>query len=293
MNIKLANGSFCIALILITHGVLFGELPQKPLLRDFKYSHYSQFGEDGIIEKIFEAIGTTSKLCVECGAWDGLKYANTAYLWKHKNWRAILIEADQNKHEELLKNIVGYNCLPVCAYLGREKYNSIDTILAALNINEPIDLMSIDIDGDDYYIFESLTVYRPRVIICEHNPTLPAQLDIYQDYGDYFGCSTGALVRLGKSKGYTLVATTETNSFFVDDASITKLDNFEIALDKIAINTYTKYIAYSYAGMPVILSETAAWSFAFEAHFQGYPSKLHHKHGILRIKNWEPGNYEV
>ncbi len=265
----------------------------KQYLRDYRFNNYSQWGEDGIIQKIFELIGTTSKLCVEFGAWDGLKYSNTAHLWRHSGWKAILIEADKDKCLELDKNIAGYNCIPVCAFIGFQEHNSIDSILRNLNVTEPIDLMSIDIDSDDYYIFDSLTQYHPRVIICEHNPTLAAELDIYQNKGDYFGCSVGALVRVGKSKGYTLVAATETNSIFVEDQSLAALQNFELDLMKITISDYVKYIAYSYAGMPIIISKKPEWSFAFESHNQGYPNTLHHKHGLMRIKEWQLGSYEA
>ncbi len=273
-------------------GVLLSNDAPKSYLRDFKYNRYSQFGEDGIIEKIFELIGTSSKLCVEFGAWDGLKYANTALLWKHKGWKAILIESDKSRYEELLRNINGYNCIPVCALVGISANDSIDALLTSLDVSEPIDLMSIDIDGDDYYIFESIKVYRPRVIICEHNPTLPAHLDIYQDHEGGLGCSVGALNRLAQSKGYTLVAITETNAFFVDNQCISKFKNFELDLKKNAISFFTKYIAYSYGGMPIIISESPEWAFAFEFNKLGYPNTLHHKHGIMRIKNWELGGYE-
>lgn len=265
----------------------------KQFLRDYKYDKYSQWGEDGIIQKIFECIGTTSKVCVEFGAWDGLKYANTAHLWRNLGWKAILIEADKNKYEDLLKNIAGYACIPVHAFVGTESHDSIDAILRNLRITEPIDLMSIDIDGDDYHIFDSIQKYRPRVIICEHNPTIPAEFDIYQEKGDYFGCSVGALIRVGESKGYKLVAATETNSFFVDKKYINKFNNFELDPAKITINNYVKYIVYSYAGMPLIMSRMPDWTFAFEAHYNGYPHTLHHKHGIMRIKEWQLGSYEA
>lgn len=256
---------------------------QKKSLRDFRYNKYSQFGEDGIIEKIFDIIGTTSKLCVEFGAWDGVLLANTALLYRHKGWKAILIEADKAKYNALVKNTVGYNCIPVCKYVGIESHNSIDAILQSLNINEPIDLMSIDIDGDDYYIFDSLKLYKPRLIICERNATLPAHLDIYQNYGDHFGCSVGALVRLGKQKGYTLLTITDANTFFIDNDYLHYFDEFE-PVNIRDIDSLVNYLAYNYAGQPIILSTSPSGLFTYGIN-NGFKSDFNHNHGVQRVKS--------
>ena len=258
----------------------------KKYLKDFKYNRYSQFGEDGIIEKIFELIGAESKLCVEFGAWDGLACSNTALLWRHKKWKAILIEADKIRYAQLLKNIFSYNCIAVCKTVGIEDDNSIDAILTSLNINDPIDLMSIDIDGNDYYIFESLNLYRPRVIICERNPTIPIHLDIYQDYGGYFGCSVGALIRIGNNKDYTLIALTEANAFFVDNQLLHYFNDFELTIDRMDANKIVNYLAYSYDGRPVILSESSESLFVYGLNKKGFLGKLNNKYGVYRqIKN--------
>jgi hypothetical protein len=264
----------------------------KKMLRDFRVNHYSQWGEDGIIQKIFQIIGTTSKVCIEFGAWDGLKYSNTAHLWKTQNWKAILIEADSAKFEELLKNTKGYSCININRFVGIGRDNSLEAILAQHGITDSIDLLSIDIDSDDYQIFAGLNKLHPRVIICEHNPTIPAELDIYQDYGGAFGCSIGALIRIASAKGYSLVALTETNSIFVDSSLIGKFAEFELSPANIAVTDYVKYLIFSYAGMPVIVGKAPNTGFAFEIHNQGYPAKLHHKQEILRVKNlvieWPP-----
>jgi hypothetical protein len=67
-------------------------------------------------------------------------------------------------------------------------------MLKQSNIRNTIDLLSIDVDGDDYYIFQSLKYLRPRVIICEFHPTMPAHIDLYPKYHNYTGCSVAALV---------------------------------------------------------------------------------------------------
>lgn len=258
---------------------------EKKKLRDFAFNHFSQFGEDGIVKKIFEVIGVTSKLCLEVGAWDGVFLSNVAYLWKFQGWKAILIEGEKSKLAVLKKNIAGYNCIAVEQYIGNKDNNSIDSILSRLKINETIDLMSIDIDGNDYYIFEALKV-KPRVVICEYNPTIPAYLDVYQDYHDHaweFGCSIGAYLRLAQKKGYTLVAATDVNCFFVDSKYANKFSEFETSLEKIAVNDYLKNVVTSFNGDPIIIGKNK--NFLFGLSPKGYNKKLFGKEGALRISN--------
>lgn len=258
---------------------------EKKKLRDFAFNHFSQFGEDGIVKKIFEVIGVTSKLCLEVGAWDGIFLSNVACLWKFQGWKAILIEGEKSKLEVLKKNIAGYNCIAVNQYIGNKDNNSIDSILSRLKINEVIDLMSIDIDGNDYYIFEALKV-KPRVIICEYNPTIPAYLDVYQDYHNHaweFGCSIGAYLRLAQKKGYTLVAVTDVNCFFVDSKYTNKFSEFETSLEKITVNDYLKNVVTSFNGEPIILGKNKKFLFGLKS--KGYNKKLFAKDGVLRVSH--------
>jgi hypothetical protein len=224
-----------------------GDTTRKPRLLDFRKTIHSQFGEDGIIEKIFEIIGTTSKVCVEFGAWDGFFLSNTAALWT-KDWKGVLIEAEQNKFLALLDNVRNYSCVPILAKVGIDEDNHLETILHRRGITEPIDLLSIDIDGNDYYIFQSLTTLRPRVIICEYNPTMPAHIDIYPDYDNHTGCSVAALVRVARSKGYQLAALTEVNAFFVVEEEFAKLSSFETRLEQIRIDRHLTYLILSFSG---------------------------------------------
>lgn len=203
-------------------------LCSKPLLTDFADTTYSQLGEDGIIAKIFEKIGTHSKLCVEFGAHDGIFASNVARLWKDLNWQAVLIECDPYRYEQLKKNVYGKNCVAIHEQVGNQSHNSIETILDKYGIDEEIDLMCIDIDGNDYYILESLNSIRPRVIVCEFNPTIPLHVDLYGSYNNYFGASAGSLMRIAKQKGYTLVSVINCNCFFVRNDEVNKLDEFEI-----------------------------------------------------------------
>src|SRR5438876_8052161 len=97
-------------------------------ISDFAFNQYSQFGEDGIIQKIFEIIQPQSKVCIEFGAWDGFHLANTAKLWAHEGWKGILIEGDPTKCQLLVRNTQQYNCVSICAYVGNEPHNTLEKI---------------------------------------------------------------------------------------------------------------------------------------------------------------------
>jgi hypothetical protein len=228
---------------------VFGET-EKVRLYEFKKNIYSLNGEDGIIEKIFDVIGVNSKRCIEFGAWDGFHLSNTANLFVNKEWEAILIECDRNRFNDLIKNISDYKCNCICDMVGIQN-QSIEAILERHNIScEEIDLLSIDIDGNDIYVFQTLEQMKPRVVVCEYNPTIPAHLDVYSAYGsqNYFGCSVGALIRVGREKGYSLAALTECNAIFVRNDEIKKLSIFETDLNKISINTYIRYMITDFSG---------------------------------------------
>jgi hypothetical protein len=215
-------------------------------LTDFGYSRYSQYGEDGIIEKIFDCIGTASRVCVEVGAWDGYHLSNTANLWT-RSWRGVLIECDDEKFERLRKNTASYDCICIKELVGRGEH-SLESILRRHGVGDTFDLLSIDVDGEDYYIFESLRQLRPRVVIVEYNPTIPAQVDLYAAPNNYFGCSVAALARLGCERGYRLAALTDTNAFFVVEEEFPKLAAFETALHEIRIDKHLMYLVTSFAG---------------------------------------------
>ena len=140
----------------------------------YKKNIVSQWGEDGIIEEIFKRIGTTSKLCVEFGAWDGKHFSNTWNLWNNHNWSAILIEGDAKRFKVLKHNTEHNNKItPVQAYVSIQGKNSLDRILVDTAHVAAVDLLSIDIDGDDYHIWKNLNHVTPRVVVIEHNPTVP------------------------------------------------------------------------------------------------------------------------
>lgn len=193
-----------------------------PPLSSFAKNVHSQYGEDGIIEELLRRIGSVATLdrwCVEFGAWDGVYLSNTCNLIRNSGYRAVLIEGDAEKHRELCANMPDEQIVKLCRFVQFEGPSTLDNILKEAPIPAGFDFLSIDIDGCDYFIFESLTAYRPKLVCIEFNPTIPNDADFVQpkDFAIKQGCGPGALVRLAETKGYSPVAATECNLFFVRD----------------------------------------------------------------------------
>jgi hypothetical protein len=183
---------------------------------NYRSSIDSQWGEDGIIEEIFKRIGTRNNVCVEVGAWDGKYLSNTWNLWHEKDWSALLVEGNAERVISLEKNAQGYEGVKICTdYVSIDGPSSLDSLLAKHDLPKDFDLLSIDIDGDDYHVFDSMRTFTPRLVIVEYNPTVPPEVDLVQLPGEYFGASASSLVKLAHTKGYKLVCCTETNCFFV------------------------------------------------------------------------------
>lgn len=177
----------------------------------------SQAGEDGIVEYLCEKCGVKHKWCVEFGAWNGKHLSNTRRLIVEKKWSGVLIEGDQERFKELQAN---YSDRPdvstICAFVSHESgsANSIDAILSRTQIPCDFDLLSIDIDGNDYYIWESMVSYSPSIVIIEANSSYDYFVDKINPPDTGGGSTAFALVELGRRKGYELVAHTG-NCIFV------------------------------------------------------------------------------
>ncbi len=187
-------------------------------LLSFARNVTSQHGEDGIIERIFAIIGEDSKWCVELGALSGKRDSNVWCLIKEKGWSGVLIEADKTQFERLQKeyaSISHAHCLNT--FVSFEGDDSLDHVFARTPLPKDFDLFSLDIDGNEYHLWESLVDYRPRVMVVEFNQTIPNDVTFIQprDMRVFQGTSLRAFIELGKRKGYELVAANEVNAFFV------------------------------------------------------------------------------
>lgn len=177
----------------------------------------SQSGEDGIIAAIFSILGARNRYCVEFGAWDGKVGSNTWSLLNQHGWSGTLIEASARKFAELQQTYAGNDRVRLYNRYVDFEQNNLDSILRDAQAPYDLDLVSIDIDGADFYVWESLQAFRPRLVVIEYNPSIPNDVIFVQDKDITInhGSSLAALVELGKQKRYELAAVSAGNGFFV------------------------------------------------------------------------------
>ena len=192
------------------------------VLEPYRANVTSQNGEDGILARIFEVIGTENRWCVEFGAWDGKLHSNTWTLIRNEGWTGVLIEGEPDRFAELERCYadIASRVHPLRCFVGLEAGSRLDELLRRAGAPERLDLLSIDIDGNDWHIWNALEKFRPRVVVIECNPSIENDIYFVQDYGAsvHHGASMLALVELGRAKGYELVASTGVNGFFVEAA---------------------------------------------------------------------------
>ena len=189
-------------------------------LANFAADVFSQAGEDGIIEealKRIEAHVPLDKWCVEFGAWDGRHLSNTCRLIEQKDYSAVLIEGNPSRFETLCRNFPQKDVVKVCQLINFQGESTLDNVLGKTPIPEDFDFLSIDIDGCDYYIFESLKKFRPKLVCIEYLGTAPNDVQFVQprDFAVKQGASAAALVALARQKGYALAAVTASNLILI------------------------------------------------------------------------------
>lgn len=193
-------------------------------LLKYKKNIFSQSGEDGIIKEVFKRLEISDvkldKNCCEFGAWDGIHLSNTYNLIKNYNYKSILIEGDKKKFKKLCVNISDNKIIKINKFVEFYGKNKLDNILIKYNFPKNFDFLSIDIDGNDYYIFESLKTYRPKLICIEFNPTIPNEVNFVQEKNIKInkGCSALALIELAKTKLYSPIIATDFNLFFIKNS---------------------------------------------------------------------------
>lgn len=170
----------------------------------------SQFGEDGLLEAVFERIGETNRWCFEVGAADGEFFSNTKRL-RNAGWRAVLIEADDSKYETLAAK----HEPQTFAIHDRIKRDSLDRILSLVNAPLDLDLGVIDIDGQDYWAWLGMKKYRPRVMLVEFAYFNAADHIPEENNGETKDqAGLAAIINLGTKKGYMALASTYCNVLF-------------------------------------------------------------------------------
>ena len=191
-------------------------------LRDFGF--YSQLAQtDGVaataaaIECVLDRLPERNRWCVEFGAWDGLMGSTSRRLILERDYSAVLIEGNRERFADLQKNYAG-NARVVTRnqFVGFTAADGLDRILADTSAPLDFDFLTVDIDGNDYHVWNAVVKYRPKVVMIEFNPAIPPEVRFIQpaDPAVSQGSSLAALVELGKRKNYELIAVLGVNAFF-------------------------------------------------------------------------------
>lgn len=168
---------------------------------------YSQYGEDGIIEAAFNKIGFKNKWCLEVGAADGILFSNTRR-YVEQGWNAILIERDPEHYKRLVENCKAYpNAHCVLAEVGQDE--PLEKYLKMFNAPNDIDLMVIDIDGQDWHLWNAMINYNPRVLVAEFDYLVDPEF--IPTVGGQGQAGKEAMKRLAASKGYFGCVSTKVN----------------------------------------------------------------------------------
>jgi hypothetical protein len=205
-----------------------------PPLRDMGFKVFSQADEDGILLYLFSVIGARTKTCVEICAGDGSE-CNTANLILNHGWHALLVDGSKElvaRGTEFYRRSSRTSLFPpifVCSWVTRDNVNE---LLTGQGFSGEVDLLSLDLDGVDYWIWERITAIAPRVVVLEYQDILGPDRSWTVPYADdfngfsrsstnghpnYCGASLLAFVKLGRRKGYRLVGINRYgyNAFFI------------------------------------------------------------------------------
>ena len=200
-----------------------------PDIQQAEFKVFSQFGEDGIIQYLVHQakIAPDEKTLVEFGS-DFYGEANTRFLVLNDNWRGLLIDGKDSAIRTIRRQpfFWSHDLTAVASFITAENIND---IIGGAGYRGRIGLLSVDIDGNDYWVWDRIDVVDPVIVVAEYNSVFGADRAVTIPYdpsftrmkghysGQYFGCSLKALEILAARKGYALVGcnSNANNCFFV------------------------------------------------------------------------------
>lgn len=248
-------------------------------LNDYEFKVSSQWGEDGIIQYLISNIEIENKVFVEFGV-ERYTESNTRFLLQNNNWNGLVIDGSEDNITYIKNDPIywKYNLKAECAFINKDNINH---LITKNGISGDIGILSVDIDGNDYWVWNAIDCISPRIVICEYNAmfgdkgkfSVPYKEDFHwtsSHYSNlYWGASLSAFEHLGKEKGYSLIGVNKAgiNAFFVRD-DLLKFNNIEV---KISADIY-KYPSFRQSrdenGNLTYLSQMEAFSLLSECEIQ-------------------------
>lgn len=200
------------------------ELPYPTKLLSQRFRLLSQNGEDGLSLAIFREIGVESARFVDIGC--GYNGGNSGFLARELGWSGVMVDADPHRAAAMRVRFNPERVRVVEEWVTREALND---LIHTHGGDGEIDLLSIDIDGNDYWLWEELDACTPRLVIVEYNAhfgpdrsvVVPyaSDFDRHQVRATYYGASLAALECLARRKGYRLILVEPqgVNAYFLRD----------------------------------------------------------------------------
>jgi hypothetical protein len=226
--------------------IAIGRIEQRLAVREggfqsHEFSVFSQWGEDGLLHHILSQIEIPNRTFVEFGVED-YREANTRFLLTSCEWRGLVIDGDAANVAAIVQDGVAwrYGLAAKQAFVTAE---NIDALIADAGISGDIGLLSVDIDGNDYWVWKAIQSIRPRVVVAEYNSLFGAAASVTVPYKPdfvrhsahssnlYYGASAAALTRLANERGFALVGGNRagSNLFFVRRDILGRLREVSVA----------------------------------------------------------------
>ena len=216
--------------MLILQGKIMAELNKSKTstnIQDYEFKVTSQTGEDGIIQYLINKIPIKNKVFVEFGV-ENYTEANTRFLLQNDNWSGLIIDGSKVHMDSVKNSTLGwkYDVKTVPSFITKDNIND---IIKGAGIEGEIGILSVDIDGNDYWVLDAIECVNPQILIVEYNSLFGSKAKITVPYDEnfvrtekhhsnlYYGASIAALTELANKKGYSLVGSNKfgNNLFFV------------------------------------------------------------------------------
>jgi hypothetical protein len=203
------------------------ELQQSVVPQEWEFKVFSQWGEDGIIQSLINKVPISRSIFVEFGVEDYTE-SNTRFLLQNNYWSGLVIDGSESHIRNIKEQNIywRYNLKAEQSFITKENINE---IILSNGIKGDIGILSVDIDGNDYWVWQAISCINPRIVICEYNSLFGPTAKITIPYSEhfvrnqngkpntYYGASISALTHLANLRGYELVAgnSAGNNAFFV------------------------------------------------------------------------------
>jgi hypothetical protein len=196
-------------------------------LNEVEFQVFSQFGDDGIIQYLINKLPIPSKTFIEFGV-ENYRESNTRFLLINDYWSGYIIDGSK-MNIEAIKSEQYYSFYDLKAEASFIKKTNINELLGNSNFHHELGILSIDIDGNDYWIWQQIEQFRPCILICEYNSlfgfkpfTIPYQEDFVRGVNspfNFYGTSLRSVFNLSKERGYTFIGCNSAgnNAYFIKD----------------------------------------------------------------------------